>query len=262
MNVKEYISSGIIESYVLGIATPAERQDFEAMCRQYAEIAAARDAFEASLEMQLISDAPTAPVFLRQKIQDSLADVTSTPQSAAVKEETTPVRRMAVWKMVAAASLVIAAGALIWAISANGKLRDLEADNTVLKNRLAQSSAELDGIRTETELLYKPHIKMAALKGTPKAPASYATVYWDTTSKDVYLMINNLPEPASGNQYQLWALLDGKPVDLGIFDMTIRRRLLVKMQNVSNAQAFAITLEPKGGSPSPTMDAMMVLGEL
>ena len=30
MNVKEYISSGIIESYVMGLASEAEWQEFEA----------------------------------------------------------------------------------------------------------------------------------------------------------------------------------------------------------------------------------------
>jgi hypothetical protein len=50
MNVKEYISSGIVESYVLGLASEAERQEFEQNCVQYPEIAQARTAFELSLE--------------------------------------------------------------------------------------------------------------------------------------------------------------------------------------------------------------------
>jgi anti-sigma-K factor RskA len=107
-------------------------------------------------------------------------------------------------------------------------------------------------------------MKMVALKGTTIAPQAYATIFWDTTAKkDVYLIINNLPQPASDKQYQLWALLDGKPIDLGVFDMEIRKkRLLVKMQNVQKAQAFAITLEPRGGSQNPTLDSMYVMGSL
>jgi anti-sigma-K factor RskA len=31
-----------------------------------------------------------------------------------------------------------------------------------------------------------------------------------------------------------------------------QKRLLYRMKNVQNAQAFAITLEPKGGSEKPT----------
>jgi hypothetical protein len=50
MNVREYISSGIIESYVMGLASETERQEFEANCMQYPEIAEARTAFEMALE--------------------------------------------------------------------------------------------------------------------------------------------------------------------------------------------------------------------
>jgi anti-sigma-K factor RskA len=97
------------------------------------------------------------------------------------------------------------------------------------------------------------------------SPSSFATVYWDTTSKDVYLLVNNLPVPAGDQQYQLWALLDGKPIDVGMIDNESfigQKKLLLRMKNVSGAQAFAITLEKKGGSEKPTMENMYVLGNL
>ncbi|MGZ8510306.1 MAG: hypothetical protein ACXWWA_08015, partial [Chitinophagaceae bacterium] len=61
MNVKEYIQSGIVESCVLGLATDAERQEFEQFCVDYPEIAEARDAFERSLEKQLLHDGVQPP---------------------------------------------------------------------------------------------------------------------------------------------------------------------------------------------------------
>jgi anti-sigma-K factor RskA len=87
------------------------------------------------------------------------------------------------------------------------------------------------------------------------------TVYWDTTSRDVYLMVNNLPQPASNEQYQLWALLDNQPIDLGVFEVK-QEKFLIRMKNVQNAQAFAITLEPKGGSANPSLNKMYVVGKL
>ncbi len=90
-----------------------------------------------------------------------------------------------------------------------------------------------------------------------------ATVYWDSRSKDVYLLVNNLPKPASQKQYQLWAIVDGKPVDAGMVDLSgSQDNMLLKMRNIPEAQAFAITLEKEGGSPSPTMEAMYVLGKV
>ena len=103
------------------------------------------------------------------------------------------------------------------------------------------------------------------MKGMGPSPASFATVLWDTTSKDVYLVVNNLPQPASDKQYQLWALLNGKPIDVGMIDNDVfigQKKLLLRMKNVSGAQAFAITLEKKGGSEKPTMENMYVMGNL
>ena len=72
MNVKEYISSGIVESYVLGLVTEAERQEFEANAVQYPEILQAREAFELSLETALLQDAVPPPVHLKDKIRESI----------------------------------------------------------------------------------------------------------------------------------------------------------------------------------------------
>ena len=86
-----------------------------------------------------------------------------------------------------------------------------------------------------------------------------ASIYWDTLSKDVYLMINNMPQPAADKQYQLWALLPEEgaaPVDLGMIVLK-QERTLYRMKNVQNAKAFAITVEPKGGSKTPTTQPMV-----
>jgi len=76
------------------------------------------------------------------------------------------------------------------------------------------------------------------------------------------LLANNLPVPASDKQYQLWAILDGKPVDLGMLDFDLKqKKLLVHMKNTRGAQAFAITLEKKGGNSTP-QGTMYVMGKL
>jgi anti-sigma-K factor RskA len=265
VNIKEYISSGIVESYVLGLVSAAERIEFESLCVQYPEILEARIAFEQSLEEQLLSDARQPPQHLKQLIESRIASLGPESYQDDDKEVRSPVRNIAGWKWLAAASLILLAGAIYWAIDSNNKFKNLQADNKILKDSLNQSSTRLNAMREDENVLRNPGLKMAALKGTAHAPQALATVFWDTasTSKDVYLLVNNLPQPASDKQYQLWAMLDGKPIDLGLLDMEIReKRLLVKMKNVQNAEAFAITLEPRGGSPQPTVDSMYVQGAL
>lgn len=68
MNLKDYISSGIVESYVLGLANKEERIEFEAMCREHPEVEFSRTAFEASLQKHAFDNAMQAPPYLKQKI--------------------------------------------------------------------------------------------------------------------------------------------------------------------------------------------------
>lgn len=260
MNLKEYISSGVIESYVLGLSSEAERTEFEAMCRQYPEVAQAREQFELSLENSLMADAAPAPAFIKEQVLSSIQKQSTEPS---LTEETsqTPVRSIGVWKWVAAACFILLIGSLAGIYFINQKNTRLQQANNELKEALGNTTARLNSMRSDADLLHHASMKMTPLQGTQNAPQALATIYWDTTSRDVYLLVNNLPQPASDKQYQLWALLDGKPIDLGVFDV-VQQRLLVRMKNVENAQAFAITLEPRGGSPSPTLDKMYVMGKL
>jgi anti-sigma-K factor RskA len=106
-------------------------------------------------------------------------------------------------------------------------------------------------------------LKVVAMPATEQAPQAQTFVFWDTTqTKDVYMLVRNLPQTPTEKQYQLWALLDGKPIDLGVFDVKAQQKpLMIRMKNVQNAEAFAITLEERGGKPAPE-GKMYAVGEL
>ena len=246
MNVQEYISNGIVESYVLGLASAEERIEFEKMCQQYPEVLQARLAFELSLEKQAMQNAIESSADVKQKIFDQIS---STGKVVSIAKA--PVRRMNWWKIAAAAFVVLLAGSVWWNM-------DLKDQNKKLKAELSSSNKTIDEM---AKAIQQPTIKMARMEGTENFPRSMATVYWDTTSHDVYLIINNLPKPASDKQYQLWALLNGKPIDMGMLEISEKPLQLYHMKNVRAAQAFAITLEVKGGSLTPK-GPMYAVGKL
>ena len=252
MNVKEYISSGIIESYVMGLASESERQEFENNCAQYPEVAEARNAFELALEEQLQRDAAPAPVFLKDQIKEKIKSSAFETGAMEIEEEKNPVRNLGIWRWLAAASIILLLGAAYWAITTNKKYQQLQAQNDELRDSIQHFKDEV-AVKAD---LPKSDFKMASITEGSQASVS---IYWDTVSKDVYLMIKNMPEPPTDKQYQLWALLPDEgaaPVDLGMIQVK-QERLLYRMKNVQSAKAFAITLEPKGGSPKPTSNPMV-----
>ena len=255
MNIKEYISSGIVESYVLGLASEEERREFEQLCSQYPEILEARTAFEISLEKQAFENAVNPDSNLKNKILsqiDTAGKVVSMP--------VVPVKKVNFWKYAAAACLLLLAGSVYLNVSLSAKSKKLKGDFDTAMNELTDVKKDIEMLRG------RPDIKMASMKGTPESPQSYTTVYWDTTSHDVYLLVNNLPKPSDSLQYQLWALADGQPVDLGFVSdeyFIKQNRLLLKANNVQKAQAFAITLEKKGRPDVKTpAGKMYVVGNL
>jgi len=253
VNIQEYISSGIIESYVLGLASVEERSEFETMCAQYPEVLQARISFELILERKAMQNATNPPAGVKEKILDEIQS-----SGKLVTMSSTPIRKMNWLKYAVAACLILLAGSLYWNVSLYNKNKKLQINYDT-------SMAKLDMMEKDSRILQQnPNVKMAAMTGMEVSPNSFATVYWDTTSKDVFLLVNNLPKPASDKQYQLWALLDGKPVDAGMVDdeyFIQQNKLLIRMKNMQNAQAFAITLEKKGGNPTP-QGAMYVMGKL
>ena len=93
MNIKDYISSGQVESYVLGLSSPEERQEFEELCARYPELVLARDDFELALEKQLLKEISPADPILKESIMNSLSQENILPQDRITPIEDSPIRR-------------------------------------------------------------------------------------------------------------------------------------------------------------------------
>jgi anti-sigma-K factor RskA len=259
VNVQEYILSGIVESYVLGLASEEERKEFEQLCLQYPELVEARTSFELSLEQQAMQYAEVPPVSLKQKIWEEIKEELQ-ESAKIVPLSQVKVKKRNWWKVATAACIVLLAGSFVWMFDLNAKIYRLEKENWRAKENIQDLMTKVGRLQSD------PNVKMASLKGMPASPQSFTTVYWDTASHDVYLLVNNLPKPPSDKQYQLWALADGQPIDLGFIndDYFIKKnRLLIQAKNAQKAQAFAITLEQKN-RPNPEKPAgdMYVMGNL
>jgi anti-sigma-K factor RskA len=261
VNIQDYISSGIIESYVLGIASHEEQLEFERLCGEFPEIQAAKDAFEQTLENHSLNNAVLPPPQIKKQVLNAIHLTGSTPQVniSSFSKNIAPVRRMnpATWVAAASVILLVASTVLNFYFyshyqSSIASLKDILAKNNEMASNNQVLQTKLLQYQSSFDMIKDTNMAVIALKGEPVAPAGHTTVYWDKRSKDVYVLVNNLPRPASDKQYQLWAIVDGKPVDAGTLDLNDASSL-VKMKNIPRAQAFAITLEKKGGSQTPTM---------
>jgi anti-sigma-K factor RskA len=282
VNVQQYISGGIVESYVLGLAEPFEREEFERMCSIYPEVREMRDAFESSLEEFALMNQSVPPKSVKGRVFAEIdmesGNHESGDENFSYRNEPAKsfrlegkARNINRWQRNLAAAAVIL---LLFSTALNfyffNKYREydkryqalvisqseLAMHDQVLQTRLMDYEKAVEWMKDPNMAI----VKMPAIPLGPD-PSSVTTVYWDTLSKDVYLAVNQLPAPSAGEQYQLWAMVDGKPVDAGVFDIA-KGAGVMKMKNIPRAEAFAITLEKKGGSDKPSMDKLYVMGRV
>ncbi len=267
MDTKAYIESGIIESYVLGLSSVEEAAEVELLCNQYAEIKKAVDDFAESLERTAFENAVTPPAEIKGKLMMALEDEFEEEKNAIVvpmpSNENYASASIKRWQFIAAAAIVlfIVSAGMNYYYYTNYTTTNDKYDALLLEKNTLQASNDLfqtkaNELSQSMLMMSDTLMKVVKMKGL-KSPEDLATIYWDTKTKDVYLLQNSLPQAANDKQYQLWAIVNGKPIDAGVIDNCTG---LCKMKNIPSAQAFAITLEKKGGSPTPTLTAMYVMG--
>jgi anti-sigma-K factor RskA len=140
-------------------------------------------------------------------------------------------------------------------------LSELIAQNQRVAQDYNRVNDRLDQIEKDLNIMNNPAFNRVVMKGTANAPGALASVYWNENTREVYLSIQDMKALAQENQYQLWAIIDGKPVDAGVFDPNFDG--LLKMKAIqSGAATFAVTVEPRGGQSSPTLETMQVVGNV
>jgi anti-sigma-K factor RskA len=286
MNTKEYIESGIIESYVLGATTVGESAEVERLALEYPEIQAEIESVSNTIENYALQYEKEPPAFLKDKI---MAELFSEPISAnrfqaavhggqatvaneqiagdsgqlsaknnqlsenkEVERDVVSLRgasapQRSIFRMAASwILLALSIAGNIWFFknwkNSEEKLVALETQNQVLAQ---EGKALKASYQEEVAILQNPDFKVITLAGQPVFPTAKALIYFDKNKKEVYLSAMNLPKAPTGKQYQLWAIIDGKPVDAGLIEETSN---VLKMKSLTNAVAFAISLEATGGS--------------
>ena len=69
------------------------------------------------------------------------------------------------------------------------------------------------------------------------------------------LVVSRMPDPGRGRAYQLWAIRGSKP--LSVVVVAGKGRIERTFGWRGAADAFAVTIEPAGGSPVPTSDPVL-----
>ena len=268
MSNKEYIESGILELYAAGALSPQERREVEQMLAQHKELRDELNQIEITMETfaQAHAKQPSRDILAAvlsevEKGKEHETSTTKTIELNPVKSTTSNVIRYLAYA--ASLLLFVSIAINIYYYSNYQRVQEEMADMRDQNLRLADQNdvlqADYKKLQSDMDIVKSPGYMAVTMKGMPISPSSIAIVYWDKANGNVYINANNLPAPEAGKQYQLWALKGGQPIDMGVFDMNGDMQL---MKNIKDADAFAVTLEPAGGSAVPTLEFLYVVGNV
>jgi anti-sigma-K factor RskA len=278
VDVKEYISSGILESYALGLVSDQERKEVECMSHIYPEIREELEKVSMAMEDLARIQQVQPPVALKNKIfarlaneKAPVAEINTGNRETKVVPLNVPQRTSPGLKWLAAACFIGLLGMGALYINERSAVKSLNNELASYKGTMSEKEQVIEKMTREQAytahelaMFRDPDFKTVFLTGTPHKPqSSLAIVCCNHKNGETLMAVENLPELPSDKQYQLWALVNGIPVDMGVLPKdTAAVRSFFKVKNVEGAQAFAITMEKEGGSPSHTIEEMYVMGAI
>lgn len=269
--LKAYIESGILELYVMGQLSAQEQAEVEAMALKHPEIKQELEAIEIAMEQYAQREAIEPAPNLKNKILTQIEQQTKEPILSPVTDHAyeSKIKTLRI-ALAACASLLVVSGVMLYQThtrlnEAQDQITNLNLEKrqfTSTVSHLKQTNGDLQKI---TGMLSNPSWKVVQLAGTKIDPNAKLMVYWNIHKQNVMVDQSKMKLPLNDkdHQYQLWALVNGKPVDLGVFDVTAdSTRMLIDMKTVAGAQTFAVTLEKRGGNATPTMSQLILAGNV
>ena len=280
MDLSCIISSGDLELYLLGMLPKDEANKIEQLALMFPEVQAELDTISAGL-VDFAATADAAPSSqAKESLMGKLRELKkgedlATPSPLRIVKSTsdsddekriTPLvplnRRSGTYNFMMVAAvvlLVICLGLIPFMYSLNQRKKEevavLQRKVDTLSNSLSSQRQDLQVYASTLQMMQSPIFKKVPLSSMPGKPSAEAQVLWNTKTHEVYVAAMSMPQLPKGKQYQVWVIVDGKPVDAGM--MQDNKTLTQQMKTFEKADAFAISVEKRGGNPTPTEVVMV-----
>ncbi len=263
MDVKQYIESGILEQYALGMLTESERVETERLIRQYPELKSELEKIEISLENLAQENKMKSPEGLFGKIMSAVDDAdnkeTKVISISASKKSNTLNSYLAI---AASVALLVSLGLNYhyynkWQ-NTNTKLVAEQQDKNLIVDQYQTLQTSFDVMKNDMGFMMNPNTVAVHMKGAGDE-SMMATVYWNPNTSETYVSVNNMPQPDNGMHYVLWALKDGQPVNIGSFPADSS---MMRVTDTKAADTFAVTMEKTADVAAPDLSQLKVIGNV
>lgn len=252
-DLEKYGDSGILELYVYGLLSEKENIEVTQAIQRSSELKTEVEEIEEAL-MKLSADyCPRSVSHLMPAVKQ--------------KKKIRSGQQFLTWISTAAAVILVIVSGFLYFNNQDLETRvtDLQEENFELKEQILQARGSLAENQALLDTLRSRNIIRVPLNSQEIDPDAYAVGYLSEQEDQLILDAQYLPEPPRGMVYQVWSLKFDPltPYSIGLlenFSQSTDKIFLLHAHEES--QGFGITLEPAGGSPTPTLERLYVLGTI
>ena len=221
-------------AYALGALSEEERQEVEDYLLTHSELRAEVDDLRSVANLMALAPQEYEP---SPKLRRDLMNRISSSPDATPAADPSP-HQAGLWRLFGPGGLAAAAVLALVTIGMFAWNASLQEENQTLQG-------ELQGQQTY------------ALEGTGAAQEVQGEVVRLGDERAV-LVAENLPSPPVGETYETWILREDVPEPAGLFEPDDAGVAAAPIEgSIEGADAVAVTVEPSGGSSSPTSDPLM-----
>lgn len=262
MEKQEIISSGLLEMYVIGDTSAEESAQIELLRSQHSDINEELIKIENAFETYAFANAVTPAISVKNEILSAL----NLTNSSIIKNDSLSTAKVVsmspLLNIAAAAAVLLLIGSSVLSFFFYNKYKDVNGKYAESQQQIASLNQHLIEVDKDMSIVQSKYSEPVSLKGQEAAPDAGAKIFWMKNTGEVYVDPTNMPIAPAGKQYQLWAFVDGKPVNAGMITSKDGKKYSIqKMKTFGKAQAFAITLETEGGNPQPK-GTIFVMGKI
>jgi len=255
----------LLPAYALGALEGEELRELEEhLAGGCAECQGLLDLWSGDLEAIAASVTPIEP---SETTRARVLRLASSPAPAASAAPAVPRRGFPRWLPAVAALLLLA----VWGIAGQMRLRAEVERLTGERDRLALQVStlgrEVSLARSEAEratqalqVLAAPGVQSVVLAGLGSTPNAAGHAYLNPRRRDALFYAFDLPSLPPDKTYELWFFSGGKPVPAGTFAVDEHGVGSVRVERVDrpeSVEAWAVTVEPRGGVPLPTGEVVL-----
>ena len=262
MNTPEYLDSGNLELYVFGLLNESETKEIS----ELAKINPAVENEIISIEKAVLNlSSSFSPVISAENFEKIKAKLELKHGKVIDMKPKSNTSQYLGWA--ASIALLIGIGFQYNKLNySNAKINSVEQDKSNLQKSVVDLEFKNKETATALNVVRDSKNIIVNLAGQTVNPKASAKIYWNKDTQAVYVDASGLPKPPEGKVYQIWSLKLSPtltPTSIGLLDNFIaNNEKLFAVNQTKNAEAFGITLEPAGGSKSPTMQQLYTLGKV